>query len=90
MELFGQVSTVDIEWFGISSLRQGDGCVGAFIDAGATFDALIIVAHCYIFYGNATNRASLCAGSARSAVVLVDDDSHGDTILSKAGNAFLY
>ena len=61
---------------GISSLRQGDGSVWAFVDAGATFDTLVIVAHCYIFYGNATNRANLCAGSASSAVVLVDDDSH--------------
>ena len=61
---------------GISGLRQGYGSVGAFVDAGATFDTLVIVAHCYILYGDATNRADLCAGSASSAIVLVDDDSH--------------
>ncbi len=76
MELFGQMPTVDTGSSGISSLRQGDGSVGAFVDASATFDTLVIVAHCYILYGNATNRANLCAGSASSAVVLVDDDSH--------------
>lgn len=81
---------VDIESSEVTSLRQGDGCAGTLIEASATFNALVIVANCNIFYGNATNRARLCARSARCAIVLVDDDSHGHTILFIAGNAFLY
>jgi hypothetical protein len=73
-----------------AGLRQGYSAVGAFVKACAALDALVIVAYSYVLDGDATHRARFHAGTASGAIVLVDDDSHDDSILTESGNAFAY